>query len=373
MRRTARHFHVGLFTVQRWIQRAGQQELDHVDLGDRSRAPHRFVRTQRALEDVVLAVRQHLRKGSDLGEYGADAIYRELLVRGVRKPPSIRTIGRILDRRGALDPRRRLRFRAPPAGWYLPDVVSGGSELDACDVIEGLSLEGGPHLDVLTAISMHGALADAWPSLGVSAKSVVACVMQRWRTAGLPRYAQFDNDVRFQGPRQHRDAIGRVSRTCMALGVTPVFAPPREPGFQAHIESFNGQWQAKVWNRFHFESLEALLEQSGRYVSAHRRRHAARSEGAPKRRHFPAGFELDLQVHPRGTLIFLRRTDDQGQVELMGRTFQVDRHWCHRLVRSEVDLRRGCIRFFSLRRRDHTLQPLLHEIAYELPRRSFQD
>jgi len=39
-------------------------------------------------------------------------------------------------------------------------------------------------------------------------------------------------------------------RTCLRLDVTPVFAPPRESGFQAAIENFNGRWQAKVWARF---------------------------------------------------------------------------------------------------------------------------
>jgi hypothetical protein len=51
--------------------------------------------------------------------------------------PSRRTIGRIVDRRGVLDARRRIRR---PIGWYLPEVASGGSELDSFDTIEGLVL-----------------------------------------------------------------------------------------------------------------------------------------------------------------------------------------------------------------------------------------
>ena len=34
------------------------------------------------------------------------------------------------------------------------------------------------------------------------------------------------------------DAIGRLTRLCLALGIIPVFAPPREPGLQNAIEGF---------------------------------------------------------------------------------------------------------------------------------------
>jgi hypothetical protein len=45
----------------------------------------------------VLTVRQQLRATSDLGEFGATAIHREWLARGLPDPPAIRTIGLILE------------------------------------------------------------------------------------------------------------------------------------------------------------------------------------------------------------------------------------------------------------------------------------
>jgi hypothetical protein len=65
----------------------------------------------------------------------------------------------------------------------------------------------------------------------------------------------------------------------------------------------------------------------------------------------------------------LRRTGAAGGVELLGRHFEVDATWPHRLVRAEVDLDAGRIRFYALRRRDPAHQPLLREVAYKLPRR----
>ena len=167
--------------------------------------------------------------------------------------------------------------------------------------------------------------------------------------------------------------MGRVIRLCLGLGVTPVFAPPRETGFRAAIEGYNGWWQAKVWSRFHHADLERLRERSGRFVEAYRRRHQARIEAAPARRPFPADWRPDLQAPPRGRLVYLRRTDGEGRAEVLGHPFAVSRQWPGRLVRAEVDPSRGRIRFYALRRRAPTDQPLLAEAAYEMPRRRFQE
>ena len=74
--------------------------------------------------------------------------------------------------------------------------------------------------------------------------------------------APFDNDTIFHGTHAHPDAVGRVSRLCLGLGVVSVFVPPREPGFQAALERYNGSWQAKVWSRFEHEDLSGVRDRS---------------------------------------------------------------------------------------------------------------
>jgi putative transposase len=374
LRQVADQFGVALRTVQRWVARAGDQRLDRVDWSDRPCGlPTPLNRTDRAVEDRVLTIRQQLRETSDLGEFGAAAIHREWLARGLADPPSVRTIGLILERRGALDRRQRTRRPPPPPGWYLPLVADGRAELDSFDIVEGLVIRGGIPVEVLNGISLHGGLVVSWPRPVITAKCVVEALTEHWQAHGLPGYAQFDNDPIFEGAQVHPDTLGRVARACLSLGVSPVFVPPRETGFQAAIEGFNGLWQAKVWARFHFESLAGVQAQSARYVSAHRQRAAARIEAAPPRRPFPRRWQLDLQAHPQGQLIFLRRSDEHGQVQLLGRTFAVDPLWQHRLVRAEVDLKGQRIRFHTLRRRAPDQQPLVKETAYVLPRRKFAE
>ena len=373
MRGVARAYAVSLSTVQWWCRRAGDGALDEVDWRDRASIPVTVHRTASAVEDVVLELRRELKEASDLGEYGARAIHRELAARGHVGLPSIRTIGRILERRGVLDAARRIRRPPPPPGWYLPAVAAGRADLDSFDIVEGLFLVGGARVEVLNVVSLLGGWPGAWPQPLVTAKTAVTAVVAHWREFGRPAYAQFDNDSIFQGAHQHRDSIGRVVRTCLRLDVTPVFAPPRESGFQAAIENFNGRWQAKVWARFHHESLAALQERSQRYIRAYRQRAAPRVEVAPPRRPVPASWEPDLQAPPQGLVIFIRRTSETGSVSLLGHTFAVDRLWPHRLVRCEVDLTAEAIRVHALRRRDPSYQPLLCELPYRLPRRPFQE
>lgn len=374
LRLVARHFGVSLYTVQWWLNRAGSTRLERVDWSTHPPVPRRTRRTTRSQEELVLSVRQELRQHSDLGEHGAVAIHRALHERRQQGVvPSVRTIGRILVRGGVLDGRRRVRHPAPPRGWYLPAVGRGQAEVDCFDIVEGLVIQGAGAVEVLNVVSLHGGLADSWPTSMVSAKLAVDLLLTHWRAVGVPTYAQFDNDTIFQGAHQHRDSISRVMRLSLSLGVVPVFAPPREPGFQAAIESFNGRWQAKVWARFHHDSLEMLRERSLRYITALRQRRAPRIEGAPPRRPFPSNWKLDLQAHPRGLLIYIRRTTEHGTVSLLGRTFLVDGNWTHRLVRCEVDLDAQLIRCYALRRRDPDHQPILTTLPYALPQRRFDE
>jgi hypothetical protein len=373
MRAVARAHEVSLSTVQWWCRRAGDLALDRVDWRDRPPIAARVRRTASAVEDLILSLRRQLKETSDLGEYGARAIHSELGARGPAVVPSVRTIGRILERRGALDAGRRIRRPPPPPGWYLPDVAAGRAELDSFDIVEGLTLTGGLRLEVLTGVSLHGGLPGAWPQTLVTAKTAVEALVEHWREFGRPAYAQFDNDTIFQGGHHGRDSLGRVVRTCLRLDVVPVFAPPQESGFQAAIENFNGRWQAKVWARFHHDSLGDLQERSRRYVRAYRQRAAARIGGAPERRPFPTAWHPDLQAQPDGVVMFIRRTSATGTVNLLGRTFEADPLWPHRLVRCEVDLRAETVRFHALRRREPTHHPLLGKAPYVFPRKPFHE
>jgi transposase len=181
MRAVARRFGVALRTVQRWVQRAGAAPLKTVAWANRSRAPRRVAnKTEASLERRICALRKELEKESALGFRGAQVMAEQLQEQGLAAVPSVRTIGRILARQGLLDARGRVRRPAPAPGWYLPDLRGGGAELDSFDVIED-------------------SVVGAWPAAQTNTTEIVEFLQEHWRGHGLPGFAQFDNDTRFQG------------------------------------------------------------------------------------------------------------------------------------------------------------------------------
>ncbi len=366
-RSVARRFGVSLHTVQRWVARAHGQRLDRVDWTDqRTRRPRAPNRTPPAVEAHVLRVR-HTLHHSVLGEVGAVAIAAALDARG-QPAPSVRTIGRILARHGQVDHHRRRREPPPPPGWHLPAVGTRAAELDLFDFIEMLKLADGPVFDVLTTIALHSGRPAAWPLRTATTTAALSCLIPHWQAEGCPSYAQFDNDTRFQGAHQHPDVFGRVVRLCLKLEITPVFVPPREFGLQNAIESFNSLWQSKVWRRHHFGSLTDLATISAQYIAARCTRLAVRATRAPARAPWPTEWEWQPKQLPAGVVIYIRRTTEEGRITLLGHTWRVDPHWCHRLVRAEVELAHDVIRCCALRRRAPGEQPRLAELPYRYPR-----
>jgi hypothetical protein len=273
-----------------------------------------------------------------------------------------------------LDGRTRTRRPPPPKGWYLPKLATAKVELDSFDIVEGLVIKDGPQVEVLNGVSLHGGRVVSWPAVSpVTAEMAVKSLVEHWGEVGLPGYAQFDNDMIFHGTHRYPDALGRVIRSCLSLGVVPVFVPPREMGFQAMVESYNGWWQAKVWSRFQHADLESVQEHSRKYVRALLKQRATRVEAAPDRRPFPEGWKLNLKKRPRGRLVYLRRSNPSSEVVVLGKTWPLGQVWPNRLVRCEVDLEKDKIRFFTLRRKDPTSQPQILEVDYRLPNRGFQD
>jgi transposase len=373
IRSVAQAFGVTKSTVEHWKNRAKDKRLDRVDWSDRSDGTSNpSNRSSPVIEQCVLLLRKQLKENSPLGEHGADAILREMEQRECPSPPSRATVNRILKRHGVLDGRRRKRFKAPPPGWYLKPLSKKLAELDQFDYIEDLCIEGGSSFQVLNGISLHGGLVCSWPMARMTSENTVRKLIEFWTEFGLPDYAQFDNSTVFQGSRWP-DSLGKVVRCCLSLGVIPVFVPPRETGFQASIESYNGRWGRGVWDRFRFENLNAVQNQSKKYVEATRRKNWERHEASPTRWQIPKDWGLDYSKKPQGKVIFIRRTTDKESVEVMGHWWMIPGAGAHKLIRAEVDLTKNKISFYRIRRREPNRQELIASAKYHFPNKPFKE
>ena len=372
LREAARRFKVTLWTVQRWVRRAQGRALPEVDWVDRSHAPH--VSPNRCGEQIrqaIVAQRAELAQGA-LGFIGALAIHEQLHRKMGAACPSVRTIGRVLRGEGLVRIRSRQRLVPPAPGWYLPAVALQQVDLDSCDYIEDLRIEDGPFVQVLTARALWSPAAGAWTAEHPSAAHACQGLLSLWQQHGRPQYVQFDNGAVFQGARNRPDIFGVVTRFCLALDVTPVFAPPAELGMQNLIEGFNALWQQKVWLRFHHPNPQSLQHTSDRFVIAWCARRARRDLPVTRRPLPPTG-QLDLRHLPTGTIIYLRRCNDFAHLAVLGQHLTLPSTWAHRLVRIEVNLSSGRIRCYGLRRAEPLTQPLLLEQTYTpAHRHSFQ-
>ena len=347
LRDVAKNFNETKSTVQRWVALAKGKRLDRVDWKNKKTGPKKPKnKSSTKLEKRVLQLRKHLKEKSVLGLHGAEAIHDEMRRRGDHDVPTSRTIANILRRNGMVDRRTRIRRPAPPPGWYLPGLLQRKNELDSFDILEGLYIHGGQEVQFLNGISLHGNLLHSLSTETVTAENTVLALIEHWKQFGLPKYVQFDNDMVFQGPRRE-NAIGKVIRLCLSLKVMPVFVTPYEQGFQGKIERFNKEIQEKFWRRKRFKNIKEAGRRLEEYVQAHRLAHQGEIVTAPRRRPFPKRWKRDDARPPYGTMIYLRRTDGSGRVRLLEREFEVSEHWINRLVRVEVDLDEGKIRFWG--------------------------
>ena len=373
IREIARRLNRDKKTVKKWIQRAADTRLDRVDFSDqRANQKQAANRLDPLVEARIIETRKFLKEQSDLGEFGAKAIHQVLMDDEISCVPCVRTIGNVLRRNGLLGENRRRRFSPPPPVWYLPEVRDFAAEMDCFDYIEDLKIRGSEGvLQVMNVISQHGSLTNSWVGPVMRSGLTTQRILEHWKRFGRPAYVQFDNGTVFAGP-PHPLVLGMVPRMCLELGTQVVFTIPRETGPQAKIERFNHTWEKSIWNRFSFANEVDLERQIAKFLEAHRRKHAAAISEAPERFPVPADWKPSFPSRVQGRVIFIRRTDEKGQVFFLGQTFLVASTWPHRLVRCNVDFTNQRIEFYRLRRREPLDQPLMKTLEFEFPSRIFR-
>jgi len=342
---------------QAWLAKwwARYRREGRAGLRDRSRAPRRvWRRTAPRLVALVLRIRgelvAHRTRRTAFAGRGADAIRWELEQRGVRHPPSRRSIERILQRHGCTrrEPRRhRGRGRPCPA----PRAQAVG-DVQQSDLVGPRHLRG-PRgvtrffafhtLDYVSRAAATSYYADK------SAEAWCAHFLRAWRELGIPLVSQLDNEFGVVGGNPYGFTFSQVVRLGLLLGVHWWFIPPGEPGRNPDIESFNGLWEARVLWRHRCPDLAVVRRTSARFLQyyhakPHRKlrvaTHGSRCPGdvlaaaRSQLRALPRGFALDqyrdarghLQLPlARGRISFVRRISGTGTIELPGGTYRVGR------------------------------------------------
>jgi hypothetical protein len=184
----------------------------------------------------------------------------------------------------------------------LPRVAAGLAELDSWDFVEGLVLQGGPEVEVLNVIALHSGLIGSWLDLPYTAVRTLEGMLGHWREVGLPEFAQFDNDTRFQGAHQYADVVSRVMRLCLHLASRRSSPSPANTGSKIDSKTLTGAGRP----RYGADFITIRSPRSKR-----------------DRRPMSRRVECGLPRAWHGQMIFLRRTSDTGTVELLQHRFPV--------------------------------------------------
>jgi hypothetical protein len=117
------------------------------------------------------------------------------------------------------------------------------------------------------------------------------------------------------------------------------------PDFRQVWNAITDSGKKVFGNVFHFKNYQALVKQSGLYVDTNRDKHWTTIEAINNRYDISRQHTTLLNKPLKGTIIFIRRTENKGKVNIMGHQWIVDEYCPNRLVRAEVILNKNISNF----------------------------
>lgn len=245
------------FWLYKWVNRFDQGTPSWFE--DRPRRPLAISnRTPSEIEEIVKMIRLNL-YNQDLF-CGAQAILWEMEDLGVDPLPSLRTINRILARKG-LTHKRTGRYE--PKGTIYPVLPSLlPNQTHQGDFVGPCYLKGPIRFYSLNIVDAATARCGLQPALSKAAQGVLDGFWAAWKRIGIPDRVQIDNAMSFFGSRRHHRGMGPLIRLCLHNGVEPWFIPMAEPWRNGLVESFNDRYQQKFLGKVIMGSVEDLVSRS---------------------------------------------------------------------------------------------------------------
>jgi len=364
--------------LAKWLRRFRQGGW--ASLADRSRRPHQVrCPTPAALARRILMLRHeleaHRTRRTRFRGVGAAEIQELLRLEGLRHPPGVSTIERVL-RRHHVRPHRAHRYRR--AQPYPHPRADRPGDLHQTDLVGPRYLHG--RRGVTRFYSIHTVAVvgrGVWASQVryKTAEALCGHFVAAWRWLGVPRVSQIDNEMAATGGGRHAFGLSLVVRLHLLCGVHLVFLPPGEPGRNPFVESFNRGWQARVLMH-HCEDLCAVRRVSRSYWRFYheQKRHRALTvavEGTPwpgpwLQRHrrtlrwLPPRFSLDRYRSARGQLTlpiargrvsWIQKVDAEGEITINARPFFVGKRYTGQYMQATLFPHRQRVIVYSTSRR----------------------
>lgn len=355
----------------KWQKRFDQQGT--AGLRSHSRRPHHTpLACSPRIERLIVRTRRRLVK-QKVGLSGPRAIQRELRKLGLGKQmPSLSTILRVLHRRGLI----RIPAKVRPAYFPKPLTVVSGT-LHALDWTCRY-LEDGPKVYAFHSLNLRTRACAQTIAADKSSKTVIAHVLASWKTLGIPRFLQLDNDAAFCGGYKAPRVFGRFVRLCLYVGIELIFLPVAEPECNGEVEELNGLWAHAFWERQRFASFARVCQASPSFVQWYMMDYAppllagltpTQAQRIETKRRLTATQVARLPDPlpiTAGRLHFIRKVKPDGTISVLNETWKVSNRLAGKYVWATVITHCRRLEIWYQRSALHDWR-LLKTDAYEIP------
>lgn len=336
--------------VRKWVARHDEDGQRDEWAQSRSRAPLSSpTRTPRELEAQILASRQRL-VANPRAQYGSLAIQWDLRRVGVEPIPPARTIERVLERAGVVQPRRRRpdQYRSKQVPYPTRLDPEPGT-IHQIDMIGPRHLFGAARFHTMNLIDVgshrvgNDIVTETRPAVLVQALCGI------WGRVGVPAVAQFDNHANFRGGIPPAwQYFSPIVATCLDLDVTPRFIPVREPWRNGVVEHFNDVWDKSFFRTEVFANVDHLRTENTAFVEFHNTHHrySAHAGATPNQMWdnrlcptLPDGYRPPARLPAKGRIEVVRYIRSNRQLGLFGKRITLRDTDIHQYVTAIIKVR----------------------------------
>ena len=356
--------------LSKWQTRFDQQGF--AGLRSHSRRPHHMPKAYAPrIVHLIVQTRRRLVK-QNVGLIGARAIRRELRKVLGKPTPSLTTIKRVLQTHGwvaTATEATRPYFPKP-----LTTLTGTLHALDwTCRYIED-----GPKVYAFHTLNLRTRACTQTIAADKSSATVVRHCVHTWKTLGIPRFLQLDNDAAFCGGYKAPRVFGQFVRLCLYFGIELIFLPVAEPECNGEVEELNGLWGHAFWERRRFASFGRVCRASPAFVRWYMTayappfladmtpRQAQRREPHSRLTATPVAHVPNPLPITAGRVHFIRKVKPDGTIAVLNETWKVSKRWAGKYVWATVITHCRRLEIWYQRSAQHAW--CLHKTyAYDLP------
>ena len=356
--------------LSKWQKRFEQQGAS--GLYTRSRRPHHTPGACSArIVQWIVRTRRRLVK-QKVGLRGARAIRRELRKVLGKQTPSLTTINRVLQKRHWVS----MPSEACPA--YVPKPMT---TIDG--ILHALDwtcryLEDGCKVYAFHTLNLHTRACAQTIAANKSSETVIRHGFHTWKTLGIPRFLQLDNDAAFCGGYKTPRIFGQFVRLCLYLGIELIFLPIAEPECNGEGEELNGLWAHAFWERRRFASFGRVCQAGPTFVHWYMtdygppRLSGATPRQAQRRESQQRLTATQLRQRPdplpitAGRIHFIRKVKPDGTIAILNETWKVSKRLAGKYIWATLLTHCRRLEIWYQRSAQHDWR-LLKTRAYDIP------